>query len=463
VTREFKPTHVVNERDKPRVLIWVDSQADYEWVESRAGSFKYIYRLNEVDFDEWDVLVTNFQTNQYQTAPDGIGRYRQRIVPPNLYVFRVLDPGVGVMPDALLDFGQNHGERVPNTEIEWSRQIPGNQVRRVDNLPEALQDLVQVALVQAVQEREFQHGIRIPDSSDRLDAAYSNFRPFLVGPQGLILACSYTRHDGASVWIVPEDVMDLGAWFDLALSEWHAVKPEVFPGTGVWQTSSEWMTIAERKVFDDISVIDRQFSEAATKYENSRAELERVLEEQRLVGNTGRRRLLTAQSEDLQVAVRDALIDLGFDVEDMDPKWAERERREDFRIKDPDDLEWLVIGDSTGVAKGAKASKFTTLAVYVTKFMLEERPETAPGQWLLVNRFFDRDPNSRGDVLRDDDLMVVAEAGGLAFDTSALFVLVEACSSNPDLSKSVRAWLRGLTGQLSLEMAREWVRNANQS
>ena len=121
----------------------------------------------------------------------------------------------------------------------------------------------------------------------------------------------------------------------------------------------------------------------------------------------GRKRLLSTQDEPLQRAVFEGLIDLGFDVQDMDLVWEERQHREDYRITDPDVPGWLVIGDATGVATGAKGSKIATVIGYVTKYAIEEKPDSPPSVWVLVNHLIDRDPDTRGDIYRADDLNVL--------------------------------------------------------
>lgn len=93
----------------------------------------------------------------------------------------------------------------------------------------------------------------------------------------------------------------------------------------------------------------------------------------------------------------------------------------------------------------------------MTKFVLLEHPPAAPGQWLIVNRLIDRDPDVRGDVFREDELKALAAVDGLAFDSAALFVLAEWADEHASDRAPLRSHLRGLKGQLTLQMARDWI------
>jgi hypothetical protein len=455
LAREFTTAHVVNEREKPRVLVHVSHRDSYQWVEQRVGTCRFISQLADVDTDEWDVLVTDLPTSTYRRGQYGERTgVLQRAVPPNLFIFRVLNLAYN---ETLLDFSVAGGEDGPKTVLDWATDVPGHQLRRIENLPEGLQDLVKTSLVPAAETRSHQQGVVRLETLTERASGLKMFRPFLIGPQDIALAASYERLDGGHVWIIPQDVLHPEEWFDFALSEWHSAKPEVFPGDGIWQSSREWMTNSERTIHDQLATLDEEFAESQRRFEARRLILVEDLTAARELGNSGRRMLLTGQDVPLQNAVLSALLELGFQVEDMDLTWPERERREDFRIRDSDDPGWLVLADATGVQRGAKGSKLQAIGNFVRKYLVDERPSAEPGQWLLVNRLLDRDPNVRGDVFRDDEVRAFAEGRGLAFDTAALFVLVEAVSADAEQAGPLRSWLRGLTGQLSVDTARDWL------
>ena len=464
MTRTFAPAHIINAREKPRILIYVSSRENYAWVEALPGTHRFIDSLGEVDTDEWDVLITDYKTAEYHRGEYGTRTGSiYRIVPPHMWLFRVITEDFREVNDALVDFGSANGgdykkvdPQLPLTRIDRDEDVPGHQVRRVENLPEALQELVQRDLVPAVEDRHFQFGLRLGDEPDGRPSGLKSFRPFLVGPSELVLACSYVRLDGSQCWVVPDDVPDLQRWFELALNEWHVTQPQTFPGVSAWQTAQKWMTADEMRLANELKQLEEEFAAKQAAYVASKSVIEHALEDQRVSTDAGRRVLLTGQDDALQNATLEALSNLGFDVEDMDRVWPDRERREDFRIRDGADPEWLVIADVTGVQKGAKASKLQTISGYVTKFVLEERPINAPGQWLLVNRLLDRDPEQRGDIFRADERTAFEAQDGLAIDTAALFLIVEGCGTESARAEA-RAWLRSARGEITVTTARGWL------
>ncbi|TSD12598.1 hypothetical protein [Curtobacterium sp. KBS0715] len=425
--------------------------------------------LSEVDLNEWDLLVTDQQFAEWGQDRNGFrSTVLRRAIPASMYVFGVLTYDATLLQGQPLDFANTTGSNqplkwvdgAPVSVLEPAANVAGHQVRRVDGLPEALQDLVQSDLLAVVEQRDYQHGFT-EVVYDKRPSGLKRLRPFLIGPQDLILAGSYERIDGGSAWIIPGDVSQPEAWFSQALLEWHRREPGTFPAVAHWEDDELWMTGTERKLHAEVAQLRDAFERARVDYEANALRLTAELAGEREAARSGRRALLTAQDDAFQTAALEALTALGFDVEDMDEVWPDRERREDFRIRDADDPSWIVIGDATGVAKGAKASKLQTLGGYATKFVLLEHPPAAPGQWLIVNRLIDRDPDVRGDVFREDELKALAAVDGLAFDSAALFVLAEWADEHASDRAHLRSHLRGLKGQLTLQMARDWITAQN--
>lgn len=435
---------------------------DYEWLKDLPGSHRFINNFSEIDPNEWDAVITDrflhvvdsahlYKTSDWQD-------YVTHSVPANLMIFYVF-PTVPLDQRLCL---VNVGPKISEVDggssevfLKWG--IPGHEVRRVANLPEAIQELVNSSLLPTISARATQFGFARTAELPLPKSGLKIFRPFLFGPQEYILAGNFVTLNGISVWVLPDDLKNKKEWFELALNEWHAIRPLSFPGIGIWQTSPVWFTTEERAI--DMRILETRNALDETERQ-LRSELERMTEELQIASeaaNLGRRRLLWAQDEPLQQAVLEALRDIGFIVEDMDLVWKEREPREDYRITAPDAPDWIVLGDATGVTTGAKGSKIGKVLGYVTKYVLDENPISAPGVWILINQLIGRDPETRGELYRSDDLEVLTSANSLAIDTCALFVLVEACALDHDRSSALRGWLRGLRGQLTLEMARTWL------
>ncbi|MGC5172088.1 hypothetical protein ACLQ2Q_15705 [Microbacterium sp. DT81.1] len=137
--------------------------------------------------------------------------------------------------------------------------------------------------------------------------------------------------------------------------------------------------------------------------------------------------------------------------------WDPREWEEDFRITDPDDPDWLAVADVTGVAKGAPGSEIATVLGYMMKYVREETPANTPSLWVIVNQLFHRDPLTRGDLYRPDDLETIWFHDGIALDTSALYVLSQSIDPGSDRAVTCRAWLRSSRGQVTVVDAQQWL------
>jgi hypothetical protein len=465
MTTAYKPGRVLNEKKRPRTLLWTDRPSNFSWLNDLVETVRKIDYVTEVNLDEWDLLVTDQQFTEWAVDRAGFTNHGlNRDIPSSMYVFGVLTLDASLLLGGLTDFGNTSGTNQPP---QWANGAPvsvlqshsgvaGHEVRRVDGLPEPLQDLVKSDLLSVVEDRDYQHGFKERLFGDR-PSGFRQVRPFLLGPQDLILAGSYERIDGGSGWVIPADVANPAAWFSQALLEWHRSKPSTFPAVSHWEDDPAWMTKAEREVHAELERQREAFRKAKEDYEAHEARLSNQLASLRESARVGRRALLTAQDDPFQDAALKALLALGFDVEDMDKTWPDRERREDFRIRDVEDSSWMVIGDATGVAKGAKGAKLQAIGGYVTKYVVSEKADSAPGQWLIVNRLLDRDPETRGNVFREDELEVFANDAGLAIDSAALFVLAEWADEHVDERAVLRTYLRALTGQLTLQMARIWI------
>ena len=232
----FQPSNVINDRDRPRILLLAKQSTETEkfaWLEGRAGTYKRVTALSEVDLSEWDVLVT--QDPYAQVGTDKYGSlisWQWSRVPNHLFVFRVFGPaapqsaGKSFFEFNLHDDGDDAWVATESA-LKWEGGVPGHTLRRIDGLPESIQDLVKADLVPTVEARLKQHGFRA--AGDRLEPAILKFRPFLVGPGDLFIAASYERPGGAAVWLIPGDSSNTEAWFDAALVEWHVKDLSFYP------------------------------------------------------------------------------------------------------------------------------------------------------------------------------------------------------------------------------------------
>lgn len=453
----MKQPHVLNRREHPRVLVQLPLhlRRRFEFIDSLPGTYRDIASLSEVELSEWDALITNTPlARRPQRSTSALGSelllgHNTRIVPEHLCVFTIFDD---VARAATVDQVDGTDPDASPIWLQQVGQIPGHEVHTTGYIPERLDNLVKRTLIPVVEQRNYQFGGRL--SREPVE----NFHIHLRGPQALILAANYRRPDGASVWVVPHDLPDFEPWFEEALHDWHEIHPDRFPGLPRWTESAEWMTHEERVIADEIRTEEANFARIAGEYEARLNVLTEQLSAAREAADAGERILLTGQDKALEDAVCKALRNFGYEVAEMDEKWDERERREDYRITDPGCEGWLVIADATGVAKGAKGGKLQILGGHVEAYLFEERPSVRPRRWLLVNREIEKDPHTRHkDIFRSDVLGPFADSQGLAIDTPALFVLDNATKSGGISPEAVRDLLRERTGQVTLQCAQEWI------
>ncbi|WP_104443554.1 hypothetical protein [Pseudarthrobacter sp. WHRI 8279] len=448
-------THAIaNRREHPRTLI-LDGQGEFADRVQREvdlpGTVKVIDDLGSVDQTEWDalILIDSYQavnkTNAFTTTYPRVAEH--------LYIFKVL-PKDHYGNYAVLDrvSGLNTAEGGVTLTLRWG--IPGHEIAVKQGFDRELR----TSLIEAAESRDTQSGLVAPTEVPTglvLDS-------FAVGPQGIILAGTLKAPNRGEVWFLPSEVTTLGPWIGAAFASWRRLEPKKFPGVPDWWASPEWYSAAESAIALRIAEETAIIEEAKSKFETIRAELEAKLEKARAEAAAGSRQLLRGQDDPLQNAVRDALEGLGFGVRDMDLEWDDKERREDFRITDPDDPQWLVLGDATGVSGNAKGGKMAVLQGYVTKYVFEEKPDTIPGMWYLLNREIDKDPNVRSTILRGDEIEPFAAQKGLILDTTALYVLLRHAHSQPEDRPAIREYLRTSTGLVALPNAIAWIdmRNA---
>lgn len=445
----------LNPLDPPRVLVYVRSNTwdRLQFCRDLPGTYRFISHPNEVDLREWDALITDSPVVFERLHVDGT-RSVERDIPPSMCVLLILYDNSGATLDTVED----------STEagflVAADYRVPGHHLyRSYEPASESLKALVKRDLQTVAQNRSTQFGVRtVTPFGEPVTPSVAHFTPFLRGPDDLTLAGRIRHQGGGSVWIVPADVNELESWWRHALQDWHQEygSPR-FPGVPNWSEAEEWMTHEERQINRAVEDAEAAFAIVKAEHEGRIEEYRSAADAAREKADNNERVLLIGQGDPLQDAVLGALQTLGFTVRDMDKEWDDKARREDYRIEDPDSPGWLAIGDATGTAKGAKASKHTALTGFGTKYVLEERPAESPYLWMIVNRKIQQDPNTRGELFREDEAASFAINQGLAIDTVALFLLVNSVNAGEIEASDVRAWLRLRTGELLIDDAREWL------
>lgn len=463
------PRHVLNPKEPPRILVLVRDETVRErlqFLNSRPGTYKWVESLAEVDPEEWDAVITDIALAENRTPPTssarpvfsmiapGYGKERNnRNFPDQMFVFALLRPGGATFSNVLDWIPDKAGN---DRWLRMRTDIPGDIVRSSSaTMTEGMTDLVKTSLLPAAHARGTQFGVRldVPSEAHR----YPAITPFAFGPGDVILAGTYRRVDGASVWLVPVDVEDFAPWWDEALRDWHNLAPAKFPDMPSWSEDYEWLPYEEQVTVDRMRDARTEFERQAEEHEARMTNLAAQLDAA-AASNESLRQLLVGTGIPLQNAVSNVLRAFGYNVRDMDEVYPERQGREDYRITEQGHDDWLVIGDATGVTKGAKQEKLTNLANYVVAYYEEEGTRIHPRQWLLVNRQLEQMPTNRSSsIFRPDVRSPFEKARGLAIDTPALYVLYRANQAGTVTGQQIRDLLRDRAGELTTQQAMQWL------
>jgi len=130
---------------------------------------------------------------------------------------------------------------------------------------------------------------------------------------GLPLATIYWReHDNLAVAWLPQTAFSQYEWVELLSIDWAESDKEGFPAFGDWTKSSEWMLPEEITLVDRISSLEEQKLKTVRQIDEEIGRLSQELARVTLAASEGRRRLLTAQNDDLVEEVKAVFSDIGF-------------------------------------------------------------------------------------------------------------------------------------------------------
>lgn len=428
---------VVGEKPRPRALI-LGFKSDTAELQKHFASHRVISSLAEVRQEEFDLLLV---------AGDG-----RHSVAPHLFVIALGHVNCG-LPEDRSDFTfrgataayVSFGDDSVATEFLIADWMTG-RLRRLaedDLLPCVVGRARNPVIAELVRVRG---GLNV--GNDKPKAV----RPFISTRDGHALAGSFVRRaqPPSHYWLLPFGV-DLGAWIDVALEEWHGLAPDRFPLVE-WRYSEPWLTPEERKFVAEVEKAEFDKRNAIAAFEAIEAKARRDLQSARTEADAKARRLLTAQASELVEAVAQALAELGFEVEDMDKVHPENDRREDLRVRDPRDPEWVALVEVRGYKGGAQLNDLLRIQRFQNRYTSEMKGVAATRLWYVVNQFIERDPAKRPQVLNGnaDELQTFSDAGGLAFDTRDLFSAWRDVRSGACPARTILETMKG-TGRWPVE------------
>lgn len=241
-------------------------------------------------------------------------------------------------------------------------------------------------------------------------------------------------------------------WVAAALASWHNTNPDKFPGGPSWRERNDWRTPAEISLAAQLNTLEDELRQTVETIQGKKLEIIKRQQEEFTKVNEAERRLITAQGDDLVEAVQASLEEIGFAVQNVDREIADKgDRREDLRIRDPGNPDWVVIAEVRGYKRGAQLNDLLRIARLVTRFVSETGKKPS-ASWYIVNHNFGQDPAIRPDPLvsNPSEVRTFAEDGGLVIDSRYLFRVTMDVRSGLVDPAAARAKLITSTGTLNI-------------
>jgi hypothetical protein len=447
---------VIGERPRPRALFLGFEAKEIEPFKEFFPTTQVIDSLDEVREAEWDVLVSR---NAF-VWPE-----------PHLYVLsfgengRVSDIEYADLPrHAQLAAGTYDDTRLPATEYV----IP-------DDLPPDLSALVMNDLVPRLN-KEQRHdclgvGLLVVDTLNHKSWQFHHahkvdkvqFQLFIGSTEPTAFAGRFKRNGTvAEAWLLPFSDLNVGAWIQAALKQWHNLEPERFPVDSGWERAAAWMTPMEAALVRRIDALCQERREVLARLDSAEAELMAQLQAASVFADENERLLLTAQGNSLVNAVAKAFEELGFKVQNMDEVFPATDRREDLRIRLPEQGEWTAICEVKGYRNGAAVNDLLKMERFRARFYRDtgRDPERC---WYVVNSFMKDDPARRPRTLATNpaEVETFAEGGGLVVGTVELFRLLMDVRSGKVGAHDARRLLMDQTGTFSLKLGGQQPRKSD--
>lgn len=414
---------VVGEKPRPRTLIRCDDDALAAKLCDLVPHYRRIDdNAPDVHQDEWDLLIVVGELPSINLS------YPASHI--DIISFGASEHGVVHRPARLGATLNHYGDSSLAQEL------------RIPDLAAPLARLVRDDLLPSAQ-RQKEHGVLLPASVDHEVVLLQTNEPRTLA------AARLRAGEKAWIWILPDYARRYVEWVVTIMQVMRTVDSEKYARIPGWQEEPGWSTIPELGLMQELEVLAQRVEVFNREAEADRVRLEGDLARARAVADEGLRLLLTSDGDELSNAVRDALLSLGFEVDDMDP--GRDEKLEDLRVRDADAAGWEALVEVKGYRGAAKTSDLQKINRFRNRYKDEEGrwPDSC---WYIVNQMRGQDPRGRPPILatNESDLAIFADAtSGLAMDTTTLFrATLDVAAGRMDRSDA-RRQLRESTGRFT--------------
>jgi len=257
--------------------------------------------------------------------------------------------------------------------------------------------------------------------------------------KGALLYDPHTGHPFATKFIrldshlgvacLPCHFFDIVSWVEIICLEWAIGDQERFPNFGDWTKNLEWMTHEEESLKLEIDGITDELERKTFEYKKRIAELSTNLLETSLLINKGKRRLITAQGDELLEETARSFKELGYHVRVMDIEIkGDSPKKEDLRIQDPDERDWEAIVEVRGHTKSSgQTSDLNRLSRFARLYQTETGHSPSKLIYVVNGQIELQSPRQRQEPFSSapDDISVFGEHDGLIIWTVNLFKILK--------------------------------------
>lgn len=250
------------------------------------------------------------------------------------------------------------------------------------------------------------------------------------------LATTYVRHKRklGVAWL-PFTPISPAAWVEALVTHWAEFDKESFPHSRDWTRLPEWMVIEEEQILSEIETLERQKQQQIAEIDANINRLVAKFAEAKDGANKTRRRLITAQGDELLQEVSEVLRELGFTIDIVDQLLSKGQpKREDLRLRYPfpQQHDWEAIAEVRGYARSGGTTRDLLRLGRFANLYSNEKGRLPDKIVYIVNGQLELLPSQRQKPLASspEDVDEFAESGGLIVWTLELFRAVKATSPN---------------------------------